>query len=395
VQLPRSLDADRLARLAEAHGTPLYVGCAATVRDRFRRAREAFPEAEICYAAKANGNPHLLRLLREMGASVDAVSLGEVLAAERAGYPPGEILYTGVFPPEAELDAVIRRGVRVNVNSASDLERVAEREAAAEIGVRVNPGVGAGHHRHVVTGGSGSKFGILSDRVPASFRRARELGLEPVRLHMHIGSGIATPEPILEGAAVLGRLAEELADDGFRVEGVDVGGGWAVPYRPGEEPLDLRALSRGLRERLPLETSLIVEPGRWLVAESTVLLTRVTAVAGSTVGVDAGLHTLIRPALYDAYHHLTNLTGSERDVREVTVVGPICESADVLAADRPLADPRRGDLLAVHTAGAYGSAMASRYNGRPLPGEVLVDGGARLVRSPEGWEDQFRSVPGW
>lgn len=393
MRLPRSLDPDLLTDLAAAHGTPLFVACAETLRDRFHRARRAFPEAEICYAAKANGNPHVLRLLRDLGASVDAVSLGEVLAAERAGVPPEEILYTGVFPPDGELDGVLRRRIRVNVNSAADLERVAERSSGGHVGLRVNPGVGAGHHRHVVTGGAGSKFGIPPRQIGGVARRARELGLEPARLHMHIGSGIRTPEPILEGAEVLARLTGELRSAGFPVEELDVGGGWAVPYRPGEEALDLEALSRGLEETLPEDAGVIVEPGRWLVAESTVLLTRVTAVAGATVGVDAGLHTLLRPALYGAYHHLTNLTGGGREAREVTVVGPICESADVLAAGRRLADPRRGDLLAVHTAGAYGAAMASRYNGRPLPGEVLVDGEPRPVRRPEGWEDQFRRIP--
>ena len=144
---------------------------------------------------------------------------------------------------------------------------------------------------------------------------------------------------------------------------------------------------------LPDDVRLLVEPGRWLVAESTVLLTRVSAVAGRRAGIDAGLNTLLRPALYDAYHHVSNLDGSGRPRREVTLVGPICETADVLAEDREMAEPRRGDLLAIHTAGAYGAVMASRYNGRPLPGEVLVDDGARLIRSPEAWEEQFRQVP--
>lgn len=393
VQLPTSLDTGLLGDLASVHGTPLYVTCGETIRDRFRGVRSALPEAEICYAAKANGNPHLLRLLREEGASVEAVSLGEVLAAEQAGYEPGEIVYTGAFPPDPELDAVLRRGLRVNVNSAADLERVGEGTGGREIGVRVNPGMGAGHHRHVVTGGEGSKFGIPAAEVAAAFRRARAVGLEPVRLHMHVGSGIRTPDPILEAAGVLGRLADTLRRDGFTVECVDVGGGWAVPYRPDDASLDLDVLARGLREVIPEDAELIVEPGRWLVAESTVLLTRVTGVSGSTVGVDAGLNTLLRPALYDAYHHVTNLAGSDREHREVTVVGPICESADVLASGRSIPDPRRGDLLAVHTAGAYGAVMASRYNGRPLPGEVLVDEEIRLIRSPEDWHEQFRSVP--
>lgn len=393
MRLPAPLDAELLARLADAHGTPLYVTCAETIRRRYARVRDALPGAEICYAAKANANPHVLRVLGEAGASVDAVSLGEVLAAERAGFTPAEIVYTGVFSPDHELEAVTRRGARLNLNAAADLERVAGIREGLEVGLRVNPGLGAGHHRHVVTGGRGAKFGIPAADIPAAFRRAKALGLRPTGLHMHIGSGIRRPEPILEGAEVLAGLVDELRSDGFAVETVDLGGGWAVPYRPGEKPFDVDALAAGLRSVLPDGVRLLVEPGRWLVAESSVLVTRVSAVAGRTVGVDAGLHTLLRPALYDAYHHVSNLTGPDRREREVTVVGPVCESADVLAAERRLPEPRRGDLLAVHTAGAYGFVMASRYNGRPLPGEVLVDGGARLIRAPEGWEEQFRHVP--
>lgn len=392
-RLSPSLDAELLGELADVHGTPLFVTCAETLRGRFREARGLLPDAEICYAAKANGNPHLLRLLRREGASVDAVSLGEVLAAERAGYGSEDIVYTGAYPPEAELEAVLRRGLRANANSTADLERIARITDGREIGVRVNPGVGAGHHRHVVTGGAGSKFGIPVDDVAAALRRARDRGLEPVRLHMHVGSGIRTPRPILEGAEVLVQLAESLRAEGFPVRTLDVGGGWAVPYRPGEEGLDPGALADGLGTLIPDDIGLIVEPGRWIVAESTVLLTRVTAVSGATVGVDAGLNTLLRPALYDAYHHVTNLTGADRAPRRVTLVGPICESADVLARERLIPAPRRKDLLAVHTAGAYGAVMASRYNARPLPGEVLVDDEIRVMRSPEDWNDQFRPVP--
>jgi diaminopimelate decarboxylase len=195
--------------------------------------------------------------------------------------------------------------------------------------------------------------------------------------------------------AALAELTGRLRSDGHPVELVDVGGGWGVPYRPGEAPLELEALAEGVRERLPGDVRLAVEPGRFLVAESTVLLTRVTAVQPPFVGVDAGMHTLLRPSLYDAYHHVSSLEDRDGPERTVHVVGPVCETADVLARDRPLPDPRRGDLLAFHTAGAYGHVMASRYNGRPLPGEVLVDGGEeRTIRRPEDREELFRQVPG-
>lgn len=404
MELPEGLTAGRLRRLAGEHDTPLYVTSAETVRARFRTVRSAFPEAEICYAAKANGNPHLLRLLRGEGARVDTVSLGEVVAAERAGFGADEIVYTGVFPPDDEMAAVARRGLRINVNSEADLERLAGLDPRGEVGLRVNPLVGAGHHAHVVTGGAGAKFGVPLDRAAGAWARARELGLAVTGLHMHIGSGIGEPGPILEGVSALARLVDELRSEGHPVELVDVGGGWAVPYCPGERGMDVGRLAEGVRDRLPDDLRLAVEPGRFLVAESTVLLTRVTAVQPPFVGVDAGMHTFPRPALYDAHHHVTSLVereGSKREAperdgpeRTVHLVGPICETADVLARDRTLSDPRRGDLLAVHTVGAYGHVMASRYNGRPLPGEVLMDGAdARVVRRPEGLEDLFREVP--
>ena len=392
--LPSDLTPDRLRDLAGEHGTPLYVTSAATVRDRARRVREAFPGAEICYAVKANGNPSLLRLLRSEGLSVDTVSLGEVLAAERAGFGADEIVYTGVFPPDDELAAVARRELRINANSAADLDRLAELAPAGEVGLRVNPRIGAGHHAHVVTGGPGAKFGVPLDRAADVYARGREAGLPVPGLHMHIGSGVLDPEPILEGVSALAGLARELRAAGHPVDLVDVGGGWGVPSRPGESPMDLERLADGVRRRLPDDVRLAAEPGRYLVAESTVLVTRVTAVEFPFVGVDAGLHTLLRPALYGAYHHVSSLAARGGPERTVHVVGPVCETADVLGRDRTLADPRGGDLLAVHTAGAYGHAMASRYNGRPLPGEVLVDGGeARLIRRPEPLEELFRQLP--
>jgi diaminopimelate decarboxylase len=212
---------------------------------------------------------------------------------------------------------------------------------------------------------------------------------------MHIGSGILEPGPLMDAARRLGELARDLTREGAELAYVDVGGGLGVPYRPDDEPLDVHELGEGIRARLPDGPELVVEPGRYLVAESTVLLVRVTSVKGSFVGVDAGLQTLLRPALYDAYHHVSNLSRPGADLRRMTVVGPICETGDVLARDREIPHPVPGDLLAVHDTGAYGYSMASRYNSRPLPAEVLVDGGAaELIREREELADLFDRVPG-
>lgn len=391
--LPQPLTPGGLEDLAARHGTPLYVTSADTVRDRFERLRGAFPGARIQYAAKANTNPRILELLREIGAALDTVSLGEVVAGERAGFAPDRMMYTGTCPSDEELQGVLARGVRVNADAAGDLHRIAAIAPEARVGIRVNPQIGSGHHEHVVTAGSAAKFGIPVERAPAAWSLARELGLVPEGLHMHVGSGILDPEPLVRAAGRLGELARELTREGADLAYVDVGGGLGVPYRPEESPLDIEALAAGMRRALPAGPELIVEPGRYLVAESTVLLVRVTSVKDEFVGVDGGIHTLLRPALYDAYHHVSNLSRPDADHRSSTVVGPICEAGDVLARDRQIAGPRPGDLLALHDVGAYGYAMASRYNSRPLPAEVLVDEGTELIRERETLDDLFARVP--
>ena len=388
--LPPALGPALLLELAERHGTPLYVTDAGVMRDRWGRLRAAFPEAEIHYAAKANTNPAILRVLREEGAGLDAVSEGEVVAGLRAGFPPEAITYTGVFPSDGELEAVLARGTRLNADSEHDLERIARTAPGREIGLRINPGVGAGHHEHVVTGGPAAKFGISATRIAGAWRRATDLGLRPAGLHMHIGSGISEPDVVREALARLARALGEVAAAGPPPRFADIGGGIPVPYLPGEAPADLAALAAAVEDALGRELRLVLEPGRYLVAESTVLLARVTGVKEGYVGVDAGFHTLLRPALYGARHHVSNVTRPGAERVRVDVAGPLCESGDLLARGRSLPRPEPGDLLAVHTAGAYGYSMASRYNSRPLPAEVLVDGrDVRLVRERESLEDLF------
>ncbi|HKK28561.1 MAG TPA: diaminopimelate decarboxylase [Gemmatimonadota bacterium] len=379
--------------MADRHGTPLYVTDAGVVRDRWSRLRAAFPEAEIHYAAKANTNPALLRVLREEGAGLDAVSEGEVVAGLRAGFPPEAITYTGVFPSDEELEAVLARDTALNADSEHDVERIARMAPGRDIGLRMNPGVGAGHHEHVVTGGPAAKFGIPAARIGGAWRRAAALGVRPAGLHMHIGSGISEPEIVREALARLARALEEVAAAGPEPRFADIGGGIPVPYLPGEAPADLEGLAAAVDGALGRGRRLVLEPGRYLVAESTVLVARVTGIKEGFVGVDAGFHTLLRPALYGARHHVSNLTRPDAEPLRVDVAGPLCESGDLLARDRTLPRPEPGDLLAVHTAGAYGFSMASRYNSRPLPAEVLVDGReSRLVRERESLEELFARV---
>ena len=389
MELPEGIDRDVLSRVADEQGTPTYVTSAATVRDRFDSLRDVFPDARVQYAAKANTNPRILRVLRERGAALDTVSLGEVLAGRRAGFDGDEMMYTSYAPSPEELAAVLERGVLVNVDSPGQMETVVG-AGAERVGVRVNPGVGAGHSDEVVTGGKGARFGVSPEEAVELYERALDAGVEPVCLHAHIGSGFLEPDPLVRATE---RMCEVVEDLPVTPEYVDIGGGLGVPYRREEDPLDVAALGERVREAFDVDAKLVVEPGRYLVAESTVLVTRVNTVGDGVIGVDAGFNTLLRPAMYDAYHAVTNVSrDDDAPTGRYDVAGPVCESGDYLAHGRELAEPREGDLLAFHTAGAYGFVMASRYNSRPLPAEVMVDDGVEVVRDREDTEEQFRNV---
>ena len=407
-------DAERLRALADAHDTPLYVQDLDRVRENCERLRDAFPAADLRYAVKAHTGRAVLEAVRESGLDAECASAGEVDRALAAGFGGGRLHYTAVNPPARDLDYVAgvaetEPDLTVTVGAVDTLDRLAERGYDGRVCVRVNPGVGAGHHEKVRTGGA-AKFGIPYDRAADAAREAAEQ-FDVVGVHAHAGSGI-DPEQLdshRELVARMGDLARRLADpdDGapgpVDIEYVDVGGGFGVPYEEDEPPLDLPAVAAATREAvapLPAGVDLAIEPGRYVVADAGVLLTRVNAVKPTpnerVVGVDAGMTDLLRPAMYDAYHPIRNLGGGrggdgsdapapdEREATPVTVAGPICETGDTICRDRALADPVRGDLLAVGIAGAYGYEMASQYNSRPRPAEVAVDDGtATVVRRRE------------
>ncbi len=308
--------------------------------------------------------------------------------------------YTAVNPPAGDLDHVVDAwdaapGLTITAGAADTVDRLADRGFDGRLRLRVNPGVGAGHHEKVVTGGH-PKFGVGLDRAPdLAARIDREF--EFAGIHAHAGSGISGDDLADHRELIrrLGELARDLESAGVAVETVDVGGGFGVPYREDAPPLELDAVADATREALgDIDGQLAIEPGRYVVADAGVLLTRVNTVkeAPGTVvaGVDAGLTTLLRPAMYDAYHAVRSLArdAGDRDQVGVTVAGPVCETADLLCENRPLPRPERGDLLAVGNAGAYGYEMASTYNSRPRPAEVTVDGG--LLRRRESLADVSR-----
>lgn len=393
-----------LPAVAEAVGTPCYVYSAGIVRRQYRRLAGAFAGEphRVHYSIKANSNLALLRLLRDEGASVDVVSGGELYRAREAGFGPGEVIFGGVGKTARELGEALAAEVRfVNVESEGELlllDAVARaRGVVAPAALRVNPGVSVDTpHHYIRTGEEGHKFGIPFDEVQDAAALARSLpNVRLVGLDMHIGSQLATYDPY--GAALLrllGLLTRLRADGTETLEYLDVGGGLSVRYDD-EQPAEVERVARGIVEATRgLGLTLVVEPGRFLVAEAGVLLARVLYRKRSggkeVIVTDAGMNDLIRPSHYDAYHKISAVA-PRGGTLTADVVGPVCESGDFLALDRVVDDLRPGDLVAVHTAGAYGFAMASNYNSRPRPAEVLVDGARYAVATErERYEDLVR-----
>ncbi len=396
-----------LTAIADAVGSPTYVYSAATVRAAYARlatALEGLP-VHIHYAMKANSNLAMLSLLRECGAGVDVVSSGELHRARKAGFAGHDIVFAGVGKTRLDLEYALDVGVQcVNVESEEELELLSEvavsRGAVAAVSLRINPGVvnvTAGH-AYIATGEEGTKFGIPLTRGLIAAQRAASLpGIELVGLDMHIGSQIAEVAAFADAQQRLRGLLDAVRASGIHtVRMIDVGGGFPVAYFDGEPVADLEGFARVLEETFgDAGVELIVEPGRFLVAEAGVLLTRVLyrKASGSKqfMIVDAGMNDLLRPSHYEAHHEIEPVLPTSAETVTVDVVGPVCESGDFLALGRPMPDVGAGVLMAVRNAGAYGYVMSSTYNSRPRPAEVLVDGdrwGVITVR--ESWDDLVR-----
>lgn len=381
-----------LADLAAAQGTPLYVYSAATIVERYRAVDTAFagyPHA-LHYALKANSTLAIARLLRSQGAGADANSGGEIDVALRAGFIPPQIVFTGVGKTDAELAQAVDLGVKtINAESEGELERIdaiaQARQARARVALRVNPDVDARSHPHISTGLKTNKFGIALGEAREIARRMRaRAGLEIVGLHTHVGSQITDLEPLRRAAGAIVRLARELRDDGIGIDHLDLGGGLGIAYQDQPVP-SAREYADAL---LPLVRdsglTIILEPGRTIVGPAGALVSRVIDVKGQPGGklfvvLDAGMTELIRPMLYGAYHRIEPVVRTDCPPIACDIVGPLCETSDTLGKDRLLPAPRVGDLMAVLDAGAYGSVMASNYNRRTMPAEVMVEGGSSSV----------------
>ena len=370
-----------LLALAARHGTPLYVYDLDTIDDRVARLRASLPlePGRLFYACKANAHPAILRRLSARGVGIEAASPGEAHRAMECGHDPGQVLVSATNAKADELAGLAARGCALALGSVSDARRVAGRARGARVLLRLNPGVGEGHHRHVVTGGAQSKFGIPLEDLDAALAACREQGLDVAGVHAHMGSGILDPAPLLASADALLSAAARLE----RPAVVDFGGGFGIPYRDGEAELDLAAYGAGIAERLERfarETGhrpdAWFEPGRFIAGPAGCLIATVTCRKTSGghvfVGLDTGMNHLIRPALYGAYHRILNLSAPDAPVEWVEVVGNICESSDVFASGRALPRAEEGHVLAFLDAGAYGFSMASAYNLWPLPAEIVL-----------------------
>jgi len=389
-----------LTSVAERFGTPTYVYSRGAILANYRRMASGLTEIPglICYSVKANSNLRILSLLREAGAGFDIVSGGELARVLRAGADPERVVFSGVGKTVAEMDAGLAAGILMfNVESAGELELLADRARArgkpAPVSVRVNPDVVAATHPYVSTGQIIHKFGVPTDEALELYRRAAASKHMSVRgVACHIGSQILEVEPFLKAMDEILSVAEALRTMGSDVEFLDLGGGYGIRYAD-EQPLAMVRLMDGLAARLRGTTyRLIIEPGRALVGDAGVLLTRVLYVKRSQqknfIVVDAGMNDLMRPTLYGSYHEIVPVEQRPTERLTADVVGPLCETGDFLAQDREMPDVRAGDLLAILTVGAYGYVLASNYNTRPRPAEVLVDGHeVELIRPRERVED--------
>lgn len=394
--------------LVQKYGSPVYVYNEAILRDRCREMRNlvSYPNFKVQYSAKANSNMELLKIIRQEGLHTGAMSPGEIFILMKSGYKPEEILYVANNVSEEEMQYAIDAGATVSVDSLSQLQMFGRLNPGGNVAIRINAGSGVGHHEKVITAGKNTKFGVRYDQVDEAKQIAQEYNLRIIGLNQHLGSLFMEPSGYIAGAEVLLRVAEQFED----LEFVDFGGGFGIPYRKhsGENRLDLETLGHQLSAILNdwalkygKEIAFHTEPGRYVVAESSVILGKVHAVKFNEttkyVGTDVGFNVLARPVMYDSWHDLefyrngSRLQGDQQEL--ATIVGNICESGDIIAKDREVPVIEEGDILGILDAGAYGYAMSSNYNNRLRPAEVIIrtDGSDELIRRRDTLDDLLRN----
>ena len=400
--------------IASNYGTPLYVINEQMIRERYRSLKNVlnreYKNNQINYAVKANSNLSLLKILNSEGASFDCTSMGEVYTCFKAGISSEKMIYTGNMFTDTDFEFAVKNNVFVNLDSLSQLDRLVRiheslgKEKKA-ISFRINPEFGAGHHKHTITAGKDIKFGILEEQAIEAYRKAKETGFEKFGIHQHIGSGVINAldftKPAEKFISIIKKIIKILD---IKFEFIDFGGGLGIPYRPEEEPLDLNTYKQIvidpfkdiIRSENIGEPIFKIEPGRYLTAESSILLTQINTIKNNGyklfAGVDAGFNTLIRPTLYNSYHHIVpcNIKGREKALT-YDVTGPICESGDILGKNRELKKLDEKDILAILDVGAYGFTMSSTYNSRPRSSEILINNGKTFkIREAESLDDLLK-----
>ena len=403
---------ETIFKLIEKYGTPLYVYSESILRERCREMKNLLPNKNfrVNYSAKANTNLEILKIIREEGLDVDAMSPGEIYIEQLAGFDSKQIFYVSNNVSAEEMRFAIDRNILVGVDSLSQLEMYGQLNPGGKVAVRFNPGKGAGHHEKVITAGKKTKFGVQKELLPQVKAIIEKYSLTLAGINQHIGSLFLDWRDYIEGVRSFLEVAKEFPNLSF----LDLGGGFGVPYKPEENRLDLERLGKELDivlteflEEYPNKDVIFkIEPGRYIVAECGVLLGSVNSVKKNFdttyIGTDIGFNVLARPVMYDSYHEMEivkNIAGNDepnKDTRiKATIVGNICESGDILARDREIQAAEVGDALIIYTAGAYGYSMSSNYNCRLRPAEVLIDLNRedRLIRKRDTLESLVQNFP--
>ncbi|MFX1329168.1 MAG: diaminopimelate decarboxylase [Promethearchaeota archaeon] len=402
-------------KIAEKFGTPIYVINEQMIRKRYRELKKIlnsiYKKNKIYFAVKSNTNLTILKILNSEGSNYDCSSIGEIYVCLKSGISPNQIIYTGNMFTNKDFEFAIDNDILINLDSYSQLERlvkVYDRKKIEKniISFRFNPEFGAGHHPHTITAGKHIKFGILENQIIKAYSRAKELGFKKFGIHQHIGSGIINASDYEKPVEVFTNIIEKIAKSlKIQFEFIDFGGGLGIPYHSDANPIDLKKYSgiifnhfkELIQEGDIGEPFIFIEPGRYISAESSIILTQINTIKDNGfklfAGIDAGFNTLIRPTLYGSYHHIIACNEkSKKPILTYDIVGPICESGDVLGKERELPELNEGDYLAILDTGGYGFTMSSPYNSRPRPAEILInDGNMYKIRSEEMFDDLIRN----
>ena len=396
-----TIDTFKLLDLSREYGTPLYVYHAETIQRQYQKMVQAFQnmDVKIFYACKALTNIHVLKYIHSLGCNIDCSSSNEVLLALKAGFTPDRILYTSNGICFSEIEAVADTGAFVNIDSLSNLEKFGKKFGDSyPVGVRLRPNIMAGGHMKIATGHDKSKFGIAADQLSLLKDIVNKYQIHIHTLHIHTGSDISDAKVFMQGLEFLFEILPQFPS----VKVLDLGGGFKVPYHPSEKETDLKSLANALEHAIKTHPATIdrslqlwFEPGKFLVSQCGYLLTKVNVLKEQSnltiAGVDTGLNHLIRPMMYEAYHHISNLSCAGKPEKKYMVTGNICET-DTFSEECLLSEIQEGDILAIHNAGAYGFEMSSSYNARFKPAEVLVEGDTSiLIRKRENLDDLLRN----